>query len=787
MKGFQTYFTFLERNKLFTFVNVAGLSISLMFVLLIANMVTRQLTIDKDLKDADRTYLFRSENYFGAHYHLGERLADRYPEIEAWSVAANSSGIGGEYADIEGKKYDVKILVARDNFFQFFGFPLSEGDPAHVLQDNNSVVITRSAAQRFLGNEEPIGKSVRMNFDSDHTYTITGVMEDIGNSIFPSETEMVFPFEVMKYINYAAAIENTHMQNFGGVNIFIRTPKGVDPNTKKSDMLAWLKTFAWPYRRGGYKEAVWVPMREVYFSEIECSGMNQYSHKMMITFVISGILILLMAVCNYVNMSVAQTSYRAKEMATRRLLGSSRRDIFLRMMAESVIMTFTAFVIAFLLAKAVEPTAAELLNTKLDLIGSLNWATISCYLSGVLLLSVSAGFIPATILSRYDPMDVVKGTFRRKTKSLYLRILYTVQCGLTVSLLACALFLSVQIYNILHEPLGYSYGNVICYPNMGTTANVQRFRNEAQKLPFVNHVSLTRGFPVDGGNGASTTYNLNGKEIPIDFRRFEADSAFLKIFHIPLEKDYHLPYGDDTFYLNHEAFRQLGLPEDANEFVAGEDGFWKITIAGRIPDFQVYSAIEPIRPVIFQLIPSDSIYYPWDIVVEVGNGDLPAYKNQLDALYSSCIEGVPFESKWYDQLITDVYADIIRMDKVIILFTCVALLISLLGLTTMSLYFITQRKRDMAIRKVFGSDNRKEMLRLISFIALSLLISLVIIIPAIYVGFSYIQRIILYDKSLPIWTAFIAFITIALISFISIILISRHAIHENPVNNLKTE
>ena len=787
MKGFKTYLTFLERNKLFTFVNVAGLGVSLMFVLLIANMVTRQLTVDADQPDADRTYLFRSDDYFGAHYLLGERLASRYPEIEDWSVATNSAGVGDEYADVEGKKYDVKILVARNNFFQFFNFPLLKGDPAQVLQDANSVVITRSAAHRLFGNEEAIGKSIRMNFDNEQAYTVTGVMEDIGNSIFPSETELVFPFEVMKYINYAAAIESTNMQNFGGVQVFIRVPSGTDPNAKKADLLAWLKTFAWPYQRGAYKDAVWVPMHDVYFSEVECSNMNQYSRKIMVVFIISGTLILLMAVCNYVNMSVAHTSYRAKEMATRRLLGSSRRDIFLRMMAESFIMTVIAFSLGFLLAKAVEPEAIRLLKIQLDLIGDLTPRTIGCYLIGIILLSVGAGFIPATILSRYDPMDVVKGTFRRKTKSLYLRILYIVQCGLTVSLLACALFLSVQIYNILHEPLGYTYGNVICYPNMGTTPNLQRFRNEARKLPFVNHVSLTRGMPVDGGNGNSTTYNRHGQEVPIDFRRIEADSAFLKIFHIPLEKDYHLPYGNNTLYLNHEAFRQLDLPEDASDFVAGEDRLWKVTIAGRIPDFQLYSAMESTRPLLFQLVPSDSIVYPWDILVEVKDGDLPAYKQQLDELYSSCIEEVPFESKWYNQLIEDTYEDIIRMDKVIILFTFAALLISLLGLTAMSLYFITQRKRDMAIRKVFGSDNQKEMIRLLAFASQSLLISLIIIIPAVSLGFNYIQQIIFYDNSFPAWTAFTAFLIVAGISFLSVIFISRNAIRENPVNNLKTE
>ena len=109
----KTYFTFLERNKLFTFVNVVGLGISLMFVLLIADMVTRQLTVDKDTKDADRTYLFATEEAFGAHYLLGERVAGRYPEIEDWSVATNAAGVGDQYAEVEGRKYDVKVLLAK--------------------------------------------------------------------------------------------------------------------------------------------------------------------------------------------------------------------------------------------------------------------------------------------------------------------------------------------------------------------------------------------------------------------------------------------------------------------------------------------------------------------------------------------------------------------------------------------------------------------------------------------------------------------------------------------------
>ncbi len=782
----KTYFTFLERNKLFTFVNVAGLGISLMFVLLIANMVTRQLTVDKKTKDADRTYLFASEAMFGAHYLVGERLASRYPEIEDWCVSANSAGVGDEYADVEGRKYDAKILLAKENFFEFFGFPLLEGNPKQVLQDDYSVVLSRSAANRIFGKEEAVGKTIRMNFTDKHVYTVTGVMEDIDNSIFPSETEMVFPFEAMKYINWAAAIENTHMQNFGGVNVFIRVPEGVNPNDKNDDMLAWLKTFAWIYQNETLTEAYWVPMREVYFSEVECMKMNQFNYKIVIIMLVTGLLILMMAVCNYVSMSIAQTSYRAKEMATRRLLGSTPADIFWRMMAESAGMILAAFVIAFLLAKAAEPYVMNLLQIKLDITGDLNFLTLSLYIAGIVLLSAVSGFIPASVLSGYNPMDVVKGTFRRKTKTVYLRVLYVVQCGVTIALLACALYLGVQFYHIRHEPLGYSFGNVLCYPNLSETKNLMRFRDEAYKLPFVKHVCFTQGTPVNGGNGALSEFNVKGESVPVDFRSFVADSAFFSIFHIPVEKDYGLSSDPSNRYLNHQAYKELALPDDASSFV-NTAGTWKVNIAGRIPDFQLYSALDKPRPVLLKIVPYHEMTYPWTILVETRDGDLNAYKKQLDALYSEMIDGVPFESQWYSELLLDTYSDIIRLGKVIVIFTGAALLISLLGLTAMSLYFIAQRKRDMAIRKVFGSSPAGEMERLMKFSTVSLAASLVIALPLMVFGIRQIDKIVTFDSAFPWWVPITSIAAVAAISLASVFLISLKATRENPVKNLKTE
>ena len=451
--------------------------------------------------------------------------------------------------------------------------------------------------------------------------------------------------------------------------------------------------------------------------------------------------------------------------------------------------TLGAFLLAFLLARAVEPFASDLLQVNLDLTGDLNILTLSIYLAGILLLSLLAGFVPATLLSRYNPLDIVKGNFRRKTKVVYLRGLYIIQSSLTLAMLTCAIYLSIQLYNILHEPLGYSYGNILNYPALVNKQKLQTFRDKARTLPFVNKVCFTQGTPADlqGENNAVQIYNGKGEIQNIRWRHLTADSTFIHLFHLNLINN-HLPVTEETtYFFSDSVFNALGLSHDADYLRSSPQmGSMHYPVAGTFKDIKSGSILDTQYPTMLSIMHPDSIY-PWNILIEVTGNELTYYKKELDRLYSETIEGIPFESEWYHNQVKAIYKDLTNLQHTIGIFTGAALLISLLGLTAMSLYFIAQRKRDMAIRKVFGSSSRQEMKRLIQFAFSSLVISIIIALPLAYIGIMQINRITHYQSTMPWLSGIIAFITVTAISLGSVYLISRNATHENPIKNLKTE
>ena len=671
----------------------------------------------------------------------------------------------------------VQVLGAsvKKNFFEFFRFPLLEGNREQLLTDDNSVVLTRSAALRLFGTEHAVGKTLKIIPCNNGIFTVTGIVEDINNSIIPSDIDIFIPFENMKYIQWSCSMECTEMNNAAGSTLFFRTAPGTDLNRKADDVVAFLREFYWLFRDSdSFKKVQFIPWHDFYFSETPATVyLNQYDFKLVVIFITVGVLILLMAVLNYISMSVAQTSYRAKEMATRRLLGSA-------------LLTLVSFIIGFLLAKAAEPVAIDLLHAKLDITGDLNATTVIVYILFIAALTLLSGFIPATILSNYNPMDVVKGTFRRKTKAVYLRVLNIVQCGLTIALLTCSAYLSVQIYRIVHAPLGYEYGNVLTYPSYGSQKNLQLFRTEAKKLPFVKHVSFSCGVPLDGGNNNTTYIPSADSTLEMSFQTFIVDSAFLDIYHIQITEDRHTPIGGNNFFLSERAMKMLEPVGTKDYFTSNNYG--RTQIAGVFKDFVISRSLidHDIHPLQIQIEHPDSIY-PWNISVEVQDGDLNAYKKQLDQLFKIAAKDFSFESAWYGDQLRDLYADFSRMNRLMLVFTGAALLISLLGLTAMSLYFIAQRKRDMAIRKVFGSSSLGEQERLMKFSLGSLGISLAIAVPLMLFGVHQIDKIVTFDSAFPWWVPIASIAFIAFVSLASVYLISRKATRENPVENLKTE
>ena len=788
MKRFKTYFTYLGRNKLFTLVNIGGLAISLMFVILIADMVSRQLTVDRNIKDADRIYLMADEQTVSAHYQLGVRLQSRYPEIEDWT------SIGDFYTmpsvpqgNNENSFVSIKYCFARKNFFEFFSFKVLKGNPSEILLSDNNIVLTRSAALRLFGTEDVIGKTITPSFNNT-PYIVTGIVEDIENSIFPDDIEAFIPQENAKYPNWSADIEDTRMSNAGSATLFFKFAKGVNPNNKADDVLSYLKEFFWRYERGSSKVVTFIPMRDFYFSKYQSwQDLRQYDFTQVLIFLATGIIILLMAVFNYASMSIAQTSYRAKEMSTRRLLGSSRSEIFWRMITESFMLTVVSFVIGFILAKAAEPVAADLLGTKIDIVGDLNWITIICYAAFITILSLMAGMPAASILSSYNPLDVVKGTFRRKTKASYMRWLNLVQSGLTIALLACSIFLYTRVHDILNAPLGYEYGNVIIYPSTGYQLNVF-FKGEAMKLPFVKNVSYTMGTPADGGNNNTMFLQTKNGTEEFSFQSFIADSAFLKIFHIQITEDRKLT-SPNAFFISENTMKMLkDLGLNTNRITGVSNSGWTIDVAGQFKDFKIRSLLSnDIHPLKMQILPSDSIKYPWSICVEVDDSNRAEAKQQLDEIFSKMIDGMPFDSTWYDDFIKSYYQNVMKINKLLVIFTCVAFIISLLGLTAMSIYFISQRKRDMAIRKVFGATSGDEMKRMLRFSFISILAGTIVAIPLIWIGVDKISQIVNYGRDFQWWMGVLAFVATALISLVSVWLISLKAVNENPVNNIKTE
>ena len=779
----KSYFTFLSRNKTYTAVNVFGLAVSLMFVIIIGLYTWQEFNIDRQHSKAKRIYniglnmddgTWRTAN---CHHAVLRYLRSRYPEIEqTCGFTAGSLKLKDN-----GNFVNLYVLEADSTFFSMFDFPLLQGNRTNCLKQKGNIVLTESAARRLFGNTAVIGRTLT-TAENNH-FRVTGVVKDFDNTFIDKDIQGIIDFSYT--INMANMDENfPQIVNMTGAASFVQVREGCDFAAKQKDVDAYFQTF-WED-----KHPIITRLDKLYFSGLDAFLMQMGNLTLVKILLAVGIAILLFSIMNYVNLTVAQSGYRAREMATRRLFGCTKGSVGVNMFTESLVMCVISMLIAVALACMCAPYASQLLDTKLDLSLLASPLTVGIMAAFILLVSLASSVLPATILSRVKPIEVVRGTFSTHTKMIFSRVFITVQNIITITMLACAMIMSMQMLHLIKAPLGFNTENIICieYPDDYSSRHSGEFENRLRSLPFVKAVAPSCGTPATGGNNKTVTFD--GEKREWSFQFISGTPEMMKIYGLTLKNDLHAK-GDSIVYLNDMAMKALQMkPTDrhlSSRYEQIRYGYFRknAEFGGVLNELRIRNILEEQHPLLVQVC--NNIQEPWSISILVSGDPVDAYAKIKDVYKEVFHEDIDESSSpFVDKYVQARFKQELRTTKIVSLFAFIAIIISLLGLVAMSTYFIQQRAREIAVRKVFGSTGNQIRVRLIRTFMLYVGIAFIIAVPIVVHFMSkWIEQ---YSYRIVWWPWIVAAgVIVMLISLAAVAVQSWMASNENPVKNIRQE
>lgn len=785
-----SFFTFLSRNKAYTAINVFGFSISLMFVLLIGVYTIQSYHYGREESKSDRMYLLSfkwgdDDTWVGIHHAMQQPLKRNFPEIEATcGLACNAEFVkkGDEYIN-------AKMMMTDPSFPQIFDLPLLQGDRATCLKDNRSVVLTESFARKIFGTANVVGRqivwrdSIRLN--------VSAVAKDMTGMLI-QPVDMIAPFYLERYVNEGDIDENfPRMVNMTGATIVVLTRRnsGFEQQEKKLTRVAQnffplMKDKSWNM---GMRIT---PYTKQYLSGLQYNNesMRSGNARMVHLLLITGLIVLLFAIINYINLTVAQSGYRAREMATHRLFGAQRATIMRRLMSETTLLCLLSALIGVLLAVVFAPAAGKMLQMELDMTLLLQPVYIIGTVVLVLLVGILSGLFPALVLSRANPIEVVRGTFRHRTKMVFSRVFIVAQNAITITLIGCALTMILQVHHLVSAPMGFRVDHVITINNYTQSTRYQDFLHTLRQQPFVVNASASMGTPPNGGNNNTMNNKLTGKQVSLQF--FVADSCFMKVWGLALDQEFN-PGKKEVFYLNRQAIAEAGMKSgqrEPNSFVRGLYFFGvngKQSYNGILRNFKILSIEDGLRPMAVCI--TDSLRSaPWQFSVQIQGDEEAAYRKicelYREAFHCEYSDSQPFA----DQQLAANFEQESQLAHVVMVFAFIAVVISILGLVAMSTYFIQQRQREIAVRKVFGSTGMQIRRRLIRRFLGYVGIGFVIASPLTWYLMN--EWITHYSYRIVFWPwIIVAGIMVGLISLAAVAVQSYIASNENPVKHIRQE
>lgn len=793
------FFRFLKNNPLYAVINVVGLALSLMFVILIGDYTYRQFSIDKWHKNHERIYVLGTENgnSLMSWPDCAHSLKDRYPEVEdVCCVYMHNGKIKHEdkvYEESQGDNAG-NIMLADSNFFRFFDFKMIDGDRETALDSPEKCVVTESLAKALFPDGNALGQPLQIEgtryvfvsddngdpYDSSLVYTVSGVIKDLDKTVFLNETAVIANFErAPQVLGYRLRNDLMASGPLGSTLSFLMLRPGASLEDKIEDLTSYCIESIPVFNFYGNTKAAIIPLDDLMFAPQNTGAGLQTGDKSLLGILLAVVLAILMfAVTNYINLTVANTGFRAKEMATRRLLGSDGLGISLELIGESTLMVFISFIIGGALALLLEDKVAVLFKGKIDILKDINFSTVSVSLLFIVLTGIISGIMPTISLSRYKPIDVVKGSFRYHSKMVLSRIFIILQNVITMTMMTATLTILLQMNHLVNAPLGYNTENIYRV----SSDNPEVLRNALKSQPFIQGIGSFSGTSLDGNyRSMSTRKDKDNNNLLVYLTTW--DKEFIDIMGINLVKDNHL--SGDVKYINEELAGKLSLGDGESEVTWGDGKVMQV--AGIFSNFHMTNILDPYQPFLISVKDTDEIEDPNFMVKTDGSPD--ARKKLCDLIKE--VDGTTEDLDWKVQSIESTVKASLTEEKntmrVVSIFTGVAVLISVLGFIGMSLFFIRQRKKEIGVRRIMGSTTNEVLSLLLTKFCAPLLVSFIFAVPLSWFIMDKWLESFSYRIGLSPWIFIASGAVSLLIAVVSIFFQTLHAAHSNPVDAIRAE
>ena len=782
----------LQKSKLYALVNIIGLAIGVCSCLLIGIYIWHELSYDKFHKNADRIVRVTWEYNFGdatsktptTGTRVGPQFNRSFPEVQAYVRLMKYPRV----VVYEDKMFDEKnFLYADSAFFSVFSFPLLKGDAKDVLASADKMVITQSAAKKYFGNDDPIGKTVKVGGTKD--FVITGIAADA-----PENSQIKFDFVASFTSLNASKTEKWNEANYI-TYLLLQKPNQVKTvQAKVDDYIKKVVKDEMKLTGRQYMAYNLQPLTKVHLHS-NLDGLEP-NNNITYIYILGAVafLILLIACVNYTNLATAQSAGRSAEIGMRKVMGAGKKQVFFQFISESFLITMLAVLLALGLAELLLPYFNQLSGKNLS--GSILFqpSTIITLLILSVIVAFTAGAYPSLILSNSKVIGILKSGFNFTGSGGLRKSLIVLQFVISIFLIISTIVILQQLSYIRNKDIGYNREQVIVLPvDRQISEHYDDIKKAFVATPGVVSIAGAYEAPTDikWGDGITTKDN---KQVTVNALPVDEDIVKTLGLKIVAGSDYTLADvqqfdtsndGNNirySFMLNESAVKALGwTPQEAigRTIMKGREG----TIKAVVKDFNFHSFHEPISPLLIFL----DKRLMGSLLVKVSGNNIHSTLSALGKTWKERIQHRPFEYHFLDEDYDALYKTEQRTAGVFTTFSMLAILLACLGLFALTAYTMVQRTKEIGIRKVLGATI-PDILSLVSKDFLKLIvIALLIAAPLAYYAVHVWLQDFSYKINIQWWVFAIAGLTTLFIAFITISMQGIKTALSNPVKNLRTE